>query len=197
MVSLTPFSSPHGGLESRNKRQHEWHAQFLLSFPAPASLLCLFPSRSPASQHAGRIRPCQWSVCLPRQGLSGLRLRQGRGCSTLCILLGAAASLQEGQRLSWPCGWAGTDTDRGLCQPHGWDQPSAEPSSSSLRLGRQREGGISKGSKTRRRSGWYLMPEPWRNSIPPCPLRRHSSLHISQSQFPLHPVNARTAGVLC
>lgn len=41
-------------------------------------LLCLFPTLS-CLQHAGRIRTWQGSVCLPCRGLSGHRLRQGRG----------------------------------------------------------------------------------------------------------------------
>lgn len=42
-VSLTPFSSPHGGLESRNKTRREWHAQFCSRPTSACSVLTSTP----------------------------------------------------------------------------------------------------------------------------------------------------------
>lgn len=94
VVSLTPFSSPHGGLESRNKRQGEWHAQFLRSFPSPASLP---PACGQDQALAASPRRPRWGS-LTKAGQAG---RQGRGRSTSCVSPGAVSPPWDGQCPSW------------------------------------------------------------------------------------------------
>lgn len=144
VVSLTPFSSPHGGLESRNKRQGEWHAQFLRSFPSPASL-------PPA---CGQDQALATSPRRPRWGSLTKAQAGQRAQHLVCVPWRRVPSMGWPVPILAPCPLRGTaSTCPGPVDGQGptWlrsCRPRAEPSAPS-QTSRQRDVAMPEGNQTR------------------------------------------------
>lgn len=155
-VSLTPFSSPHGGLESRNKTRREWHAQFCSRPTSACSVLTSTPRcwaethRSEESCEPPSPRPPHPKQLLRGCGTAALRRDQpGRGAGTACSAKGSRY-VQDGDGLRGE--EAATVPTSPASERRAAPSAAPHPPPARLRAARTAEGGKESGERCQGRT---------------------------------------------